>query len=314
MTSPKTLAELRANVASDERQEGTRLPNNYFTFWKMQEGQKAVVRFVPDANPNNPRGFYIIKLMHKLVINGDEKTVPCLTMYEEDCPICATSQKFYKVEGKESPNGKKYWRKKQHLAQALVIEDPLPANDEGETNKGKLRLIAIGYQLYQIIYNALKADDILQDMPYLYETGCDFVIAKDKGPKYSTYQLNSRFRNIRAISDDELAIISENQIDLNTLIPKKPERAMVEALLQAALTGENFSGPAPEGEDVPDETDVTPPARKAAPVKAAAILEEPTPFETKQAPKAASAGDADVDDMLATIKARRAATKSGAAA
>ena len=65
--------------------------------------------------------------MHNLEINGDRKSVPCLSMYGEDCPICAVSSAYYKAEDKE--NGKKYWKKKQHIAQALIVEDPLPADE-----------------------------------------------------------------------------------------------------------------------------------------------------------------------------------------
>jgi hypothetical protein len=318
MTTKLTLEQLRANIGQDEQGERTGLPNNYFPFWKMKEGERAIIRFIPDKNPDNPRGFLAQKVMHVLEINGEKKSVPCLSMYGEDCPICKVSQDFYKVEGKDSPNGKKYWKKKQHIAQAIVLEDPLPADEKsGDTHVGRIRYIALGFQLYQIIQNAFKSDETLESIPYNFEDGYDFIIQKDKGPKYPTYQLNSKFRNKqRALSEDELAIVAESMSDLSVLLPKHPGKEKVEAMLQAALTGDNYQGPAVEGEDVPDVDDVVPVKRTApAPVKAAVVDDEPfVKPAPKSAPKAIDAEAAsDVDEMLATIKARRAAAKAATA-
>ena len=71
----------------------------------MKNGEQAIIRFLPDKNQDNPLGFLVEKLSHALTINGERKTVPCLRMYGEDCPICAVSSAYYKDEDKE--NGKK---------------------------------------------------------------------------------------------------------------------------------------------------------------------------------------------------------------
>jgi len=317
MTTKLTLEQLRANIGQDEQGERVGLPNNYFPFWKMKEGERAVIRFLPDKNPENPRGFLAQKVMHVLEINGEKKSVPCLSMYGEDCPICKASQDFYKVEGKESPNGKKYWKKKQHIAQAIVLEDPLPADEKtGETHVGRVRYIALGFQLWQIIQNAFKSSETLESIPYNFDDGYDFIIQKDKGPKYPTYQLNSKFRaRQRALTEDELAIAAEGMSDLAALLPKHPGREKVEEMLHAALTGANYQGSGVDGDSIPDPDDVTP-ARKPVVAVKPTLDDEPFVAPKQTAPAKPESADAqsDVDEMLATIKARRAAQKAASAA
>ena len=174
----QTLESLRASFGSSDKEGGERAgyTNNYYPFWSMKSGQRAVIRFLPDAATDNPRGFLAEKVFHNLTINGQKKTVPCLSMYGEECPICKVSQAYYK--NKDETNGKKYWRKKQYIAQALIVEDPLPADAEsGETHTGKVRYFALGYQIYNIIKEAFAAvDDPLEGVPYDFYDGYDFII------------------------------------------------------------------------------------------------------------------------------------------
>ncbi len=316
MTKPQTLEEIRARFAQEEqKKERVNLPNNYYPFWNMKEGEKAIIRFLPDRNTDNQFGFLAQKVMHVLEINGEKKSVPCLSMYGEDCPICKVSQEYYKAEGKDSPNGRKYWKKKQHIAQALVLKDPLPADPTtGETHVGKLRYIALGFQLYQIIQNAFKADDVLDSIPYNLDDGYDFVIAKDKGPKFSTYQLNSKFtKDPRPLNEEELSIAAENMIDLATLLPKHPGKEKVEQMLHAALTGGTLDGvvaSANPDDDIDPDMIVPTTTKRVAPK---VVVNDEAPFEVvKATPRPTPKADpveavvsSDVDEMLATIQARR---------
>ena len=92
-----SLEQLRSAFKQPER-AGNNLPNNYYPFWNMKNGESATVRFLPDANQDNPYGFLVERLTHVLEINGERKTVPCLHMYGEDCPICAVSKAYYDDE------------------------------------------------------------------------------------------------------------------------------------------------------------------------------------------------------------------------
>ena len=300
----KSLKELKG-IFEQEADKGDRssLPNNYYPFWDMKPGQRAIIRFLPDANQDNIRGFLEEKVFHNLTINGQRKMVPCLSMYGDDCPICKISQDFYKA--KDEVNGKKYWKKKQYMAQALVVEDPLPADSNtGENHEGKVRLVSLGFQIYNIIKEAFTSDE-LESVPYAYETGYDFVIKKTEQGQYASYAVGTKFLNKpRALDEEEIANVEEHLIDLSTLLPKHPGVEKVQAMLNAELNGEEFK----EDNGFSDkDDDAAPAARKPAPT--------PTPAAKPKAAPAAAAeeestgGDADVDEMLAAIRARRAGKK-----
>jgi len=293
----KSLDELKNAFSTPERQSGSR-PNNYYPFFLMPMDGQATVRFLPDRNEENPMGFLVEKVMHNLVINGEKRSTPCLSMYGEDCPICAVSQKFYKANDEE--NGKKYWKKRQHIGQVLVVEDPLdPDKETGETHEGKVRFINLGYQLFGIIKKAFEKGD-LDNVPYAFEGGCNFNIIKSAQGDYSTYALGSGFaRRESDLTEDEIAMIEEEIVDLNTLLPPNPGVEKTEALLNAAMTGE----PLTEGDDNSSFT--------------AAVQKTANRAEKKEAPVAAATADtteaesSDVElddeseDILAKIRNRR---------
>ncbi len=287
-----SIEQLKAAFKTDETRQSR--PNNYYPFWDMKEGERAVIRFLPDKDPENPLGFMVEKLMHTLTINGENKSTPCLKMYDEECPICKVSAAYYKADDKD--NGKKFWRKKQHITQALVVEDPLPADsDSGETHEGKVRFIALGFQLFNIIKEAFESGD-LDEVPYMYENGCDFVIKKTKQGNYASYAVGSGFaRKSSDLNEDQIALVEEEMAELSTLLPSKPDLAKVEGMLEAALTGEEYVDDKGGDDQAPAKTEAKPAAAKAEPVKEEAAAEETT-----------EEFDDDVDDMLAQIRARQA--------
>jgi len=233
-----TIEQLRAAFKKDENQQQSR-PNNYYPFWNMNIGEQAIVRFLPDKNQDNPFGFMVEKLMHSLEINGENKTVPCLKMYGEECPICKVSSAFYKE--KDEVNGKKYWRKKQHIVQALVVEDPLPADPETkETHEGKVRFLNLSYQIYNVIKEAFESGE-LDDVPFAYEGGCNFIIKKTKQGEHATYAVGSKFaRRSSDLTEDEISFVDDNIIELDSLLPQNPGYEKVESMLEAALTGASY--------------------------------------------------------------------------
>ncbi len=307
--STNKLAALKAAFGKPEG-EGQReqFTNNYYPFWNMKPGQKTVIRFLPDLDESNARGFLVEKVFHNLMINGQRKTVPCLTMYGEDCPICKISQEYYK--NKDEVNGKKYWKKKQYIAQAIIVEDPLPADETtGEKHEGKVRYITLGYQLYNIIKEAFASeDDPMEDIPYSFEGGYDFVIKKTEQGEYASYTVGTKFLSKqRSLTEDELAIADEGMIELATLLPKSPGVEKVQAMLDADLNGGSYSE---NGFDEKPAAKSTPAARKPA-----AEDDEDTSAVTKPVKAAVTesaettGGSSDVDEMLAAIRARRQAGK-----
>lgn len=319
MSAKLTLAQLKAQfkeVPKEAGNGGSSNFNKYYPFWKMKNGQKAVIRFLPDRDGSNPTGFLVEKVNHNLTINGQKKSVPCLSMYGEDCPVCKVSQDYYKANDKI--NGSKYWRKKSYMAQAIIVEDPLPADPEtGVTHQGQVRNITVGYQLNNIIKEAFADDDALQGVPYDFEEGHDFVIKKSEQGEYSTYTMGTKFLSKqRSLSEEELVVVEEGMIELKTLLPKNPGVEKIRAMLNADLNGEEYVESGKGASD--DEGEYDEPAPRARPVvkpaapKAAVTEDAPWDEPAKPAAKVAPAAAADsteVDDMLAAIRARRNAAK-----
>lgn len=298
----RTLESLKSAFGSSDTPREA-FTNNYYPFWNMQVGDKAVIRFLPDADSNNPRGFMIEKASHSLTINGQKKTVACLSQYDgEDCPICKVSQGYYKV--KDEVNGKKYWRKKQYIAQALIVEDPLPADTTtGETSEGKVRYIALGFQIYNIIKEAFAGDD-LESIPYSFEDGYDFIIKKTKSGQYDSYAVGTKFSNrSRSLTDQELEIVQEGMVELSTLMPKHPGLEKVQGMLDAEMNGENYS----EADGTTDEEFET--AKTAAPSPKPGSKKEADDMPAQEKAAGKEESSSNVDDMLAAIQARRAAAK-----
>lgn len=305
----RSLAEMKAayNPAnSTNSNNGGPRDSNYYPFWDMQFNERAVVRFVPDLNESNPRGFLVEKIFHNLVINGQRQSVPCLSMYEEECPICKLSQDYYKVDDEE--NGKKYYKKRQYIAQALIVEDPLPVDKTtGENHQGKLKYLAINFQLYNIIKEAFASDE-LEDYPDDFKGGYDFTIKKSEQGKYASYNIGTKFASrARALTEDELATVSESRIDLATLLPKNPGIDKVRALLNADVNGGTADG---------EESFEQAPPAASRPAQAAATkreIETPKPA-AKPAPVAQESESAgDMDDVLEAIRARRNAANAAKA-
>lgn len=306
---------------SDNTNEGGSGQNNYYPFWNMEVGEQAIVRFLPDANDENPMGFLVEKLMHTLEINGEKKSVPCLKMYGEECPICKVSAAFYKKDDKE--NGKKYWRKKQYLAQALIIEDPIPADKEtGETHQGKVRYLALGNKLYDSIKDAFESGD-LEQIPYLYEEGTNFIIKKRQQGEYADYSRSTFAKHPSDLDETTIEHVESSIIDLSTLLPKNPGMDKVEAMLKAAMTGTEYNNDSQTDSDSDDDT----PVERASSIKEAASKTSKTtvrdsakdddtpPWNESKSTKTntdsvpstepESGDDDDPDVILARLRARR---------
>jgi len=278
-----SLEQLQSAFKKAEN-DGNSLPNNYYPFWLMKEGESATVRFLPDADRDNPFDFMVESLKHTLEINGETKSVACLKTFEEDCPVCKVSSEYYKKEDKE--NGKKFWRKKQHITQAIIISDPLPPDETtGETHEGKIRFLTLGYQIYTVMKEAFGSGE-LETVPYAYENGCDFIIKKTKQGEYSTYAVGSRFaRRSSDLTDEQVALVEENLSVLSDLLPRNPGLEKVQGMLEAALTGSSYT----TNEETPDTN--TP------------AVAETTVAET------ADDSDEGTEDILDQIRARRKATQ-----
>ena len=279
--------------------------NNYYSFYKMPDDAQARIRFLPDANEENSLGFLIEKLSHSLKINGEKKTVACPSQYGEECPICKVSKEYYDVDDKV--NGKLYYKTRNYLAQVLVLEDPI-VDPKHENAAGKVKLIQIGYSLFKIIKDAFESGE-LDEAPFAFNGGTDFLIKKTKQGEFASYTLSKFARKSTDLTNDQIELVQEAMVDLSTLLPKQPDAKLVDNLLKAALTGSRLAEDDADGED-DDNAAFSTMANKARAKSITSADDEDAPVATPAATAPvvlASDDDEEAAALLAQLKAKRAA-------
>lgn len=306
-----SLEQLRSAFKKDAKTEGGGNQNNYFPFHKMQMGESATVRFLPDADKSNPMGFLVEKRSHKLKINGQDRTIPCLTTYGDECPICKVSAAYYKADDKV--NGKKYWRKLQYTAQVLVVDSPIPPEAGEPAANGQVKLMTINPQLYKVIKEAFESGD-LENIPYQYDVGTNFIIKKDQQGEYASYIMSKFAKRETQLDDDTIEFVTAALKELSTTLPRKPERAEIEAMLEAEMTGSEYKAgaatqSAPQA-PAEDDADMQAALNRMRAQRAAAVADDEDEDDVIVAPKpvvtqAAATEVDDDDDIIAQLRARR---------
>ena len=325
-----TLAEIRAKLQEAQSKSTGQSTgggdNAIYPHWNMQEGKEAVIRLLPDGNPNNTF-FWVERAMIKLPFAGikgeaDSRPVqvqvPCVEMYNDGtvCPILSEVRGWFKDKSLEEM-GRKYWKKRSYIFQGFVVEDPIR---EEKTPENPIRRFIIGPQIYQIIRSALM-DPELEELPTDYLRGVDFRIAKTSKGGFADYSTSKWSRRERAISDaDKAAIEQFGLFNLSDFLPKKPtdvELKVMKEMFEASVDGEAYDmerwgqyfKPAGMGAATGD------PVKSAAPKAsvAAPAAEDDAPWEEPAAPAAkpaatpAATGESAsrAQDILAMIRNRQ---------
>jgi hypothetical protein len=312
ITTKRSLADLAS--AFDEKTSSSDSTNQtwklFFNFWKAPVDSVSTVRFLPDLDAENPRGFLVENLVHELEINGKREKVACGKMYGEHCPICDLSAEYY---NKKSPLydeeiGQKLYKKKSYISQALVLETPI----EQPENSPLVWLIEFGPQIYKQIQAGFKSGD-LDNSPIDFKGGYNFRFRKTLNGNGSNSYTTSNFSPKQSDVSDELI----EQIELYDLKEyRQPEvsTAVLETMLAAAMnsiTGGGTQAPAP----APQAAPITSlPARVAVAPAPTVISTDDNPaagVETQPVVQAAPAADAPLTG-IALIRARAAAAKAAA--
>lgn len=315
MSNKPSLAQLRERFKQQKTSKESKnfTSNDVYPFWQMSVDNQAVVRILPDANSDNPNVFFVDKMEHTLSINGKDRKIPCLQMYGQKCPICEISRDFYKQ--KDEVQGKYYYRKKTSLARVLVMDDPLPPNEQGEKFTNKVCNTQFSYQIMEKIVEQISDDSEngLECEPWNMDMGYDFIIKKTPQGDYGTYAIGSTFKRKPSAIPDNLREGIE-LVDLTTLLPKNPGEEKIQALLSAHLTGEELNeeeagvtrGPTPAKPAAPSKPAV------AAPVSRVVAEQEEEEEEEAEVISALTSTDEDEDDdneLLRRIKGRISGNK-----
>ena len=330
-----TLAEIRAKLqASSQAQSGQSAggDNAIYPHWNMPEGSTTVVRFLPDADPNNTF-FWIERAMIKLPfagVKGETNSkpvtvqVPCMEMWGETCPILTEVRPWFKDKSLEDM-GRKYWKKKSYLFQGFVVDSKL--QEDGKTPENPIRRFIIGSQIFNIIKNALL-DPEMEELPTDLVRGVDFKITKTSKGGYADYSTSSWARRERALSEEENAAIKQyNLFNLKDFLPKKPtdvELKVIKEMFEASVDGEAFdmerwgqyykpAGMTGSGTSSAPAQASAPKAESAPAPKASTVSEdEEAPFDTDNSASepvktnaAGSEASGRAADILAMIRNRQ---------
>ena len=252
-----TLAEIRAKIqaASQAGNTNNKIGDNaIFPHWNIKENQPTTLRFLPDADSQNPWGFWVERAVIKLPFTGivgeasSRPTlvqVPCMEMYgpKETCPILTEARSWFKTKDPEDEaRGRTYWKKKSYLFQGFVVDTTL---QEDKTPDNPIRRFVMTAQIVNIIKSGL-IDPEIESLPTDYVHGLDFKVVKTLKGKYADYSTSSYARRERALNDTELKAISEYGLyDLKSFLPKKPtevELKVIMEMFEASVNGDAFDG------------------------------------------------------------------------
>jgi hypothetical protein len=239
-TQKMSMAEIRklAKKQSSGRKSSNFKNSDIYPFWQMNEEEEAVIRILPNKTEENHPIPMIEKKQHRLAIDGKDRNVVCPQTFGNQCPICDLSQEYYRSEGKDSKNGKYYWRDLKHICRAVVIKDPLPPDSEtGETFENKVVTLQLGFQLHKKI-EAQLADFFDDDdpLPWDLENGFNFKIKKTMQGGRGKYDLASTFeRKPSEIPTEALENIELKELE--EFLPPEVTYEETDELLQKHLNG-----------------------------------------------------------------------------
>ncbi len=301
MATKRSLADLAAAFTSKTNDGGGNATwKLFFNFWKAPVDSVSTVRFLPDADDENPMGFLVENLTHELNINGKREKVACLKMYGEACPICELSSRFYDKNSADHNEelGKTFYRKKSYIGQVLVLETPVEHDAEQ-----LVKLIEFGPQVFKQIRAAFQSGD-MDEAPYELKGGYNFRFRKTvTGSGQNSYTTSNFAPKQTDVADDLIESIT--LYNLGDYRTPKTDRAALEAMLVAAQSGGTYE----EAKPAASANGLTLAKKSAAaPAAPADDAEEPS------APAASAPAAGAKLSVVEQLRARAAAAKAAAQA
>jgi len=250
----KTLDEIRQKLQALNSHKGGSSrkggDKTVYPHWDIPEGTSAILRFLPDANPDNT--FFwaerqVIKLPFPGIKGQDENKpvivqVPCVEMWDGKmtCPILNEVRPMWKDKSLEDV-ARKYWCKRTYYMQGFVKQDPM---NETEVPENPIRKFVIGPQIFAIIQAALMDPDMTYN-PVDYINGTDFIVSKTSKGGYADYGTSKWARKESSLTEEMQDSIAGQfkPVDLSTYLPKRPtpeQMAIMFEMFQESLDGELY--------------------------------------------------------------------------
>lgn len=247
------LSEIRKKLQEmEDKKGGSNSSSNEsginYKFWDIEKGATASVRFLDDANPDNPffwKEKEVIKMPFKGIKGEDEDKeivvqVPCPEMWGDKCPVHDEIRGWFDNPDTE-PMARVYWKKRSYVFQGFVIDDPLKEENPPEN---PIRTFTIGPQIYNLIKSSIM-DPEFEDEPTDYLNGVNFKITKnDKGGKYNDYSTSGWARSTSPLTEPQLEAIEKFGLnDLSDFMPKRPNADAIKVIaemFEASINGELY--------------------------------------------------------------------------
>ena len=224
-----------------------RADTSIYPHWEMAADATATLRFLPDGNTDNP--FFwaerdVIKLYFQGVkgkpeVGHVQVQVPCMEMYEEECPVLQVVRTWMKDPTLEDM-ARRYWKKRSYFYQGFVRESPFRESD-APTNP--IRQFVIGPQIHNLIRNMLMHKDLLES-PCDYDRGMDFTIKKTDKKGYADYDQSYWAFQESALGSTEREVVDVYGLgDLGTRLPPKPTAdavGVIREMFEASIDGELY--------------------------------------------------------------------------
>ena len=238
-----TLKEIQAKLLAQQankdraRSGGFGGDNAVYPFWNNPEGSSATLRFLPDGDAANDF-FWLERLIIKIPFPGVkgqndgkpvEVQVPCTDMWKANsCPITAEIRPWWKDKSLEDM-ARRYYRKKSYLFQGFVSSNP---NKDDQEPENPIRRFIINPSVFDVIKSILMDQD-LENSPTDYDNGRDFYLQKTTKGGYANYTSSKWAMKERALNDEEQAAITKFGLwNLSTFLPKKPDEAHLNAIME----------------------------------------------------------------------------------
>lgn len=252
-----SLADIRARLKAQEdnknRNSGPREPSAVYPHWNINEGDTAIIRFLEDADPENPY-FWQERLMFRLPFNGMVNVpnvsaqdasrqiivqVPCMEMYGKQDAVLNEVRQWFKDDSLEEM-GRKYWKKRSYIFQGFVRSNPMT---DDETPENPIRRFMISPQIFTLIKNSLM-DPEIEELPTHAERGLDFRILKSSKGGYADYSNSSWARKESELTEEELKAVDEHGLfNLADFLPEEPTEELQKVIFEmfeASVEGEPY--------------------------------------------------------------------------
>lgn len=325
-----TLEEIRAKLKAQENNgpRNNEDGDSMFRHWDMQDGESTILRFLPDADPDNTffwKERQQINLTFPGIKGQDENKpitirVPCVETWGQSCPILNEVRPWWKDDSLEDM-ARKYWKKRSYFLQGFVVETTIT---EDNLPENPIRKFVMTPQIFNIIKSALLDPD-MEYVPTDYENGVNFIISRTTKGGFNDYSTSKYARRETPLTEDQLKAIEEHGLfNLNDWMPARPTDEglkVIHSMFEASVNGDLYdpdqwagfyrpygmSAPASGNESYsapkPAEPKVSAAPKKEEAPEPAESAEPKTEAKQEEAAPAASSAS----DILAKIRQRQSA-------